>query len=223
MSKIWDTMLALQSDLEGMLNRVGSPVDEGHDFPWPNHVWTSNTFRRAHLDAVDARESKGLYMLHVTVMPHISDSSPIFGFDIICGAKKITGCFHDFSASVNDQHHMMLWFQEHVKKYQWRKERDLPDWARRIFSPGMIAAGNVQDDAEVEQILDMVRTTLPWYLDHVGREFYKDDPQAILDAQNHYCQNQRQNPHTPRVMQSLGFDEATVNRFIKDCLFPDLV
>lgn len=222
MSHVWDTMLRLEADIQSMLDKVGERVDEGHDFPWPNHVWQSINFRRAHLDAVDVRDTKGLYMLHVTVFPHINDSSPIFGFDIICGERKITGCFHDFSASSDLDHPMMSWFQDHVAQYEWRKERDLPDWARAIFSPSMVAAGNVSDEKEVEQILNMVSTTLPWYLNNVGQTRNKVSPAFTLDRQNFYCQHQRMNPHTPRVMQSLGFDEATVEKFIRECLFPDL-
>ena len=223
MSKVWNTMLELQANIEQQLNAVGEQVDEGHTFAWPNHVWSSPTFRRAHLDAVDARETKGLYMLHVTVFPHIIDPSPIFGFDIICGERKVTGCFHDFSASADKEHPMMTWFQNYANQFEWRKERELPEWARRIFSPGMIAAGNVSDEKEIDQILQIVSTTLPLYLENVGKSRGQGDPKEILEAQNYYCNNQRQNPHTPRVMQSLGFDADTVYRFINDCLFPDLV
>jgi hypothetical protein len=223
MSYVWDTMLKLQDDIQAMLDSTGLPVNEGHDFPWPNHVWTSASYRRAHLDAVDVRDTKGLYMLHVTVYPHTNDTSPIFGFDIICGEKKITGCFHDFSASSDPRHEMMLWFQEHVKQYDWRKERELPEWARMIFSPGMVAAGNVSDEKEIYQILNMVSTTLPWYLGNVGKTLDLKEREYTKGCQNFYSQHQRMNPHTPRVMQSLGFDETTVNRFISDCLFPDLV
>jgi hypothetical protein len=40
--------------------------------------------------------------------------------------------------------------------------------------------------------------------------------------QNYYAQNQKQNPHTPRVMVSLGLSEEDVSVFIQDCLFPEI-
>jgi hypothetical protein len=40
--------------------------------------------------------------------------------------------------------------------------------------------------------------------------------------QNYYAQNQKQNPHTPRVMVSLGLSEEDVGVFIQDCLFPEI-
>jgi hypothetical protein len=41
-------------------------------------------------------------------------------------------------------------------------------------------------------------------------------------AQNYYCENQKQNPHTPRVMVSLGLSEEDVTVFIQECLFPEI-
>jgi hypothetical protein len=40
--------------------------------------------------------------------------------------------------------------------------------------------------------------------------------------QNYYCDNQKQNPHTPRVMVSLGLSEEDVKVFIQECLFPEI-
>ena len=42
---------------------------------------------------------------------------------------------------------MLDYFAEEVKRYDWHKPRALPDWAQRIFSSNMIAAGNVSDEA----------------------------------------------------------------------------
>ena len=38
--------------------------------------------------------------------------------------------------------------------------------------------------------------------------------------QNYYCDNQRQNPHTPRTMKALGLNEDDVDFFVNNCLFP---
>jgi hypothetical protein len=40
--------------------------------------------------------------------------------------------------------------------------------------------------------------------------------------QNYYCDNQKQNPHTPKIMASLGLNEADIAVFIQDCLFPEI-
>jgi hypothetical protein len=193
------------------------PVDEGHTYPWFNRVWTSDKFRRAHLDIVDARETKKLYMMHLTVMPHLNDGAPVFGFDLIAGPNKVTGAFHDFSP-INRQHPMLDWFGDSVSSCQWSKQRELPEWAKQIFSNHMVAAGNISDSDELRSIITLVLNNLDYYLDTVG---YKGK-RVYKAEQNAYCHWQKQNPHTPRVMQALGYDEETVHDFIQKCLFPEI-
>ena len=42
-------------------------------------------------DVVDARESKGLWMMHVCIFPNLDNNGPIYGFDVIAGKNKMTG------------------------------------------------------------------------------------------------------------------------------------
>jgi hypothetical protein len=84
----------------------------------------------------------------------------------------------------------------------------------------MVAAGNVQDEAELEQIFAMARATLTHYLESVSET--NNTANNTTAAQNYYCENQKQNPHTPRVMVSLGLSEEDVQHFIQECLFPEI-
>ena len=43
-----------------------------------------------------------------------------------------------------------------------------------------------------------------------------------IGSQNYYCENQQKNPHTPRTMKSLGLNEADVDKFCTDMLFPKI-
>ena len=225
MSKVWDTLESIQQLLEESFDETGTEVfepgmDRFNQPGWSNRVWTSDSYRRAHVDVVDARESKGLWMMHCCIFPHLHNPAPIYGFDVIAGKNKITGCFHDYSPAGDQFHPMIDWFGEQVAKLEWRRERELPDWAKRIFTTHMVAAGNVQDEAELQQITDLARTTLAHYLESVA-----ETNNTTLDTtsyQNYYCDNQKQNPHTPRVMASLGLDEDDVRVFIQDCLFPNI-
>jgi phycocyanobilin:ferredoxin oxidoreductase len=187
---------------------------------WVNRVWTSFDYRRAHVDVVDARETRGLWMMHCCVFPHLSNPAPIFGFDVIAGKNKITGCFLDYSPAGDKDHPMIKYFAEEVANYEWIKKRELPEWAQRIFSPYMVAAGNVQDENELVQIEKLAHTMIDHYLENVGETngFAED----TTEFQNFYAQNQKQNPHTPKVMASLGLNEEDVQVFIQDCLFPEI-
>jgi hypothetical protein len=115
---------------------------------------------------------------------------------------------------------MLDWFADEAQKLEWNKTRKLPDWAERIFSSSMIAAGNVSDEEELAQIFQVAKTGINHYLETVGET--NNTALNTKESQNYYCENQKQNPHTPKVMVSLGLSEEDVQIFIQDCLFPEL-
>ncbi len=224
-SKVWDTLIGIQQLLENSFERTGvETIEPGmgrfNQPGWINRVWSSENYRRAHIDVVDARTTKGLWMMHCCVFPHIHNPAPIFGFDVIAGKNKITGCFIDYSPTIDRQHPMIEYFAEEVSRYEWIKKRELPDWAQRIFSSSMVAAGNVSDDGELAQITSLAHILVNHYIETVGETNHKSADTTF--EQNFYAQNQKQNPHTPRVMTSLGLNEEDVRVFIQDCLFPEI-
>lgn len=218
MSMIFNKLIQASDNFLNVLAEKGVPVEEDRNFDWPNYVFRSGVFRRAHLDVVDARDTKKLYMMHLCIFPHTNDPGPIYGFDLIAGPTKVTGAFHDFSAGYDKNHYMLDWFSNRVSDLQWSKKRKLPEWARNIFSDSMVAAGNINTIEELDGILSLANETLSYYLDNIGELSDIDSTYS----QNWYCHNQRQNPHTPKVMESLGFDSDTVQNFITTCLFPDV-
>jgi phycocyanobilin:ferredoxin oxidoreductase len=225
MSKVWETLINIQKHFESKFYETGSLVSEpGMDRfnqpGWVNKVWLSSIYRRAHIDVVDARDTKGLWMMHCCIFPHLHNPAPIFGFDVIAGKNKITGCFYDYSPSADREHPMLDWFADEVQQLEWNKTRKLPDWAERIFSGSMVAAGNVSEEAELNQIFAVAKRGINHYLETVGET--NRTAVSCLEAQNYYCQNQKQNPHTPKVMTSLGLNEEDVHVFIQDCLFPEI-
>ena len=196
---------------------VYEEYDEGHTYPWHNKLWRGQTFRRAHLDIVDAVDERKLYMMHLCIFPNTNDPSPIFGFDIIAGPNKVTGAFHDFSPTAGNTH-LDGWFAHSVAGYDWSRERELPEWAQNIFSKNIVAAGNIHDEQELAKLLALVKANFTYYLSIVGRRTGDD----FTAEQNKYCANQKKNPHTPRVMEALGYEPEVVNVFIHECLFPEI-
>ena len=214
MSEIFEALEATAAKIIEKLSAYDA-ADEVHDFPWPNYIYTSKHFRRAHLDIVDVRDTKKLYMMHLCIFPNTTDSAPIFGFDIIAGPKKVTGAFHDFSP-VGEDHEMLRWFDSAVSELSWHKTRQMPPWAKAIFSDKIVAAGNIKDIAELDQLLSLVMNNLEYYLASIGGA--GGDWSAKQKA---YCVHQKQNPHTEMVMASLGYDVEMVKSFINNCLFPE--
>jgi phycocyanobilin:ferredoxin oxidoreductase len=224
-SNVWDTLIEVQTYFEKSFSRTGkvifeSGMDRFNQPGWINRVWSSDTYRRAHVDVVDARETKGLWMMHCCIFPHLHNPAPIFGFDVIAGKNKITGCFYDYSPSGDKEHPMLDYFADEAQKFDWIKTRKLPDWAERIFSGSMVAAANVSKQEELDQIITMAREGVDHYLYTVGET--NNTANSVAESQNYYCENQKQNPHTPRVMVSLGLSEDDVRMFIHDCLFPEI-
>jgi hypothetical protein len=82
----------------------------------------------------------------------------------------------------------------------------------------MVAAGNIQTEEELEKVLTLAKENLSHYLVSLG----EGDLGDYTNKQNWYCQNQKKNPHTPRVMTSLGLDSEEVHKFIHECLFPEI-
>ncbi|NBP00849.1 MAG: hypothetical protein EBU90_12080 [Proteobacteria bacterium] len=226
MSTIWDCLIEIEQFLEQKFNTTGTEIlepsmDRFNKPNWVNKVWTSESYRRAHIDVVDARTTKNLWMMHCCIFPHTHNNGPIFGFDVIAGKNKITGCFHDFSPTLDVDHDMIKWFEQLAVDYSWKKTRQLPHWAKSIFSPHMIAAGNVNEDIELNQIIQIITSSTDYYLTHI-KDYSMTDANAIV-KQNFYCTMQKQNPHTPKVMASLGLDKEDVDVFIQQCLFPEVL
>ena len=229
MSIIWNKLIECKDEIISIFDKEATEIQEdGLDYfnrpdsGWINRVWANNDVRRAHIDVVDARDSKGLWMMHVCIFPTLDNPAPIYGFDVIAGKNKMTGAFHDFSPSADPNHPMIQGYYESVEHFVPEKQRELPEWARNIFTGKMLAAGNVKTDEEATEIIRIATDNLRAYFDEVGITKGEGDPAIVSACQDYYCHNQQQNPHTANVMKSLGLPEADVDRFCTDMLFPKL-
>ena len=229
MSIIWNKLIDCKDQIIDIFNEQATEIDEpGLDYfnrpdsGWINRVWANDYVRRAHIDVVDARDSKGLWMMHVCIIPTLDNPAPIYGFDVIAGKNKMTGAFHDFSPSADPDHDMIQGYYESVEHFVPEKQRELPEWARNIFTGKMLAAGNVKTDEEATEIIRIALSNLHAYFAEVGSTKGYGDQDLVAASQNYYCHNQQQNPHTANVMKSLGLPEEDVDRFCTDMLFPKL-
>ena len=226
---IWEKLIDCKNEIISVFDEKAEEFDEpglAHfntdDGGWINRVWRNDSIRRAHIDVVDARKTKGLWMMHVCIFPTLDNPAPIYGFDVISGKNKMTGAFHDFSPSADPDHPMIQGYYESVEHFIPEKQRELPEWARNIFTGKMLAAGNVKTDEEATEIIRIAVDNLRAYFDEVGETKGEGDPSLVQACQDYYCDNQQKNPHTPNVMKSLGLPEEDVDTFCKDMLFPKI-
>ena len=226
-SIIWNKLIDCQEEIIRIFDEYATEIQEdgleAFNQPnngWINRVWANSSVRRAHIDVVDARDSRGLWMMHVCIFPVLNNDAPIYGFDVIAGKNKMTGAFHDFSPSCDPDHPMIEGYKEAVADFIPSKQRELPEWARNIFTDKMLAAGNVKTEEEAVAIIDLALDNLRAYFQEVPEYNGHGNRDLVIASQNYYCHNQQQNPHTPRTMKSLGLDEAQVDKFCTDMLFP---
>jgi len=226
---IWDKLIDCKEEILNIFNDHATEIEEPGlayfnqpENGWINRVWANKDVRRAHIDVVDVRDSKGLWMMHVCCFPVLTNDAPIYGFDVIAGKNKMTGAFHDFSPSPDPQHPLVQWYEDEVSDFIPSKKRELPEWATNIFTPSMIAAGNVNSEDEADAIITLALANLRVWFESVPEYTGNANIDITAGAQNYYCHNQQQNPHTPRVMKSLGLNEADVDKFCTDMLFPKL-
>lgn len=222
MTHVWHSIETLSKTFENLFTQTGEVIKDGHhnQYDWHNNLWTSMRYRRAHIEIVDKRDSHGIYILHSTVFPHYNDPSPIWGFDAVCGRNKITGAFHDFSNAGDPSHRMISWFAAQSSSLEWTKPRVLPEWAKNIFSPAMIAAGNIQDEHEIKKLCEIAETSLRYYLENVGLS--QTCAADFHMAQNRYCYYQKQNPQVIKSMMAMGVSEPTIKQFVEEVLFPEV-
>ena len=229
MSVIWNKLIETQDRILGIFDEFAVEKEEKTlnkfhqpENGWLNKVWANPHLRRAHIDVVDVRDSKGLWMMHVCIFPTLDNPAPIYGFDVIAGKNKMTGAFHDFSPSSDPDHPMIEGYFESVEHFVPEKQRELPEWARNIFTGKMLAAGNVKDEQEAIAIIEIATNNLRAWFDEVPEFDGQGDREIVAASQDYYCHNQQQNPHTANVMKSLGLPEKDVEIFCRDMLFPKL-
>lgn len=238
MIEVWLRLESLVNSMQFILDQKLNKYEEESlkkyhrpEGGWINKTWNNYCIYRAHLDVVDARDSKGLWMAHLCIFPSIEYNLPIFGFDVIAGKTKVTGAFLDLSYPNHFYDYNKIGkpkflqdFFKYSQKLQWNKERKLPEWAEEIFSPSMIAASNITTQEELDRFCNVALFFLHEYLLD-NSEKLPSNSTIRLECEmqkfhQKYSENQRKNPHTPRVMRSLGLDDEEVEDFIQNCLFP---
>lgn len=188
-------------------NATVVPTEE---YPWKNEVWTSDVFRRAH---VEEFVSPAICVLHVVIYPHMNDPAPIYGFDVVTGMKKPAGCYVDLSPSVQDWKN---WRDFVALPSDVPANKKLPEWST-VFSEDFIAIPP-RDEEHMEEMFDYGLRLLDFYLKKIRQETV--DPKSVYDAHMHYSTMQRNNAKTRQILsRMIGAERA--DQFMSTVLFPD--
>jgi hypothetical protein len=198
-----------------------SYTEDMHFKGWTDTFWHSDEVYKAHLKTIVPEDGKGLWLMHVNVFPDPSVELPILGFDIVAGPKKITGSFMDYSPLHGFPHPYNDYMKQTVENLEWNKPRELPDWAKEIFSENMIAVGNINTEEELEQFIMVTSDLVKHYLNNLEQNAFKTN-RNITPILNKYCQNQKLNPHLHRSILAMGISEKDKDEYVNNVLFEEI-
>ena len=222
---LWDKFIELEGYMSTMMEGFCGFPRSGHGHPnHTNKFYSSDKVDLAHISVIDMREEKKMWMMHVACYSKRNYPMPIFGFDVIVGKNKVTGCFHDMSPTTEGLVYSSATeaFKRNVEPFIPKRERELPQWAKEIFSGSMVVAGATDDSREVEKLCHLGRENLfAWFQENEAADalHYPNIVQTYNNALTKYCDNQLKNTNSKNVMISLGLEEEYVTRF-KRIQFP---
>ena len=187
---------------------------------WTDTFWKSETVGKCHLKTIQPKDAKSLWLMHINIFPKEGVELPILGFDIVSGPKKITGSFMDFSPLHGYEHPYNEYMNVAIQGIEWNKPRELPDWAKEIFSSDMIAVGNIREGHELGQFISVTSQLVTYYLKSMEKHAYVSN-RDTLPILNKYCSNQKLNPHLHRSILAMGISEEDKESYVNNVLFEE--
>ncbi|SFK70884.1 hypothetical protein [Falsiroseomonas stagni] len=201
--------------MEDWLARAVSEGTLRRPIAWRNTVVRTATLRRLHVEyfAIPGE----IAVLHACAFPHLDQALPIYGFDVIAGQDRATGCFLDLSPTVQEADPLIAAWADGMEPRRGAlgASRILPEWTA-IFSPRVVAV-RPGDAAAFEAGLALGAETLAQLV--AATPIARCDAATMAAAQARYIEGQRRNDRTRRMLAGcIGVDLA--DAFIAECLFP---
>jgi hypothetical protein len=224
MSQNSDKLKQFASNITELFNKYLEPYhNEKHTQKfdgWQDNFWKSNIIHKCHLKTIDLLETRKLWLLHLNIFPRDGIDLPILGCDIVAGPNKISGAFFDFSPVLHHDHPLCEHFNNETNNFTWKKPRELPDWAKEIFSDHMMAIGNVREE-ETDQFVLATEQLICYYLENMDEESVEASF-PTKDILNKYCVNQKKNHQLHNSILAMGISEEDKDYYVNNVLFEEL-
>ena len=182
---------------------------EGEKLTIENRCHQTPQFRKLHLEL--AKVGTNLDILHCVMFPRFEYALPMFGCDLVGGRGQISAAIADLSPLNSDRTLPAEYASplQALPALSFSQSRDLPVW-EDIFSQFciFIRPGSTQEEAmflaRVEAFLEIHCTRAI-----AAKPSSTEQQREILSAQQYYCNKQRQNDKTRRVLEkAFGNDWA---------------
>jgi Ferredoxin-dependent bilin reductase len=219
---ITDKLQPLGNEIIAKLSNCSVPISMSkyNNEWWTNKTFCSMKFRKASIQLLN---KENIWVMHLSIFPHLDDTAPILGFDIVATPNKVSAAFCDFSITTNPNHWLVHWFKEKVKDVTWKKERELPDWGKQIFSDSMIAATGINTEDELNKVIGIGMESLEYYLSQVGNGGDDFNIESVKIAQNRYCHYQKQNEMPVKMLMRYGLTEQEAKDYFNSYLYLEVI
>jgi phycocyanobilin:ferredoxin oxidoreductase len=206
-------------DLDPALKAISGSLD-GERLFIHNELHRSRGLRKLHLET--ARLGAGLQILHCVFFPDPRYDLPVFGADIVAGRGVVSAAIVDLSPVTETLPHALMSRLRQRPRVPFSDIRELPAWGA-IFSPHVLFVRPRTPEEEgwfVEEVTALLELLAESALSITPQSW--DDPETLArwQGQLRYCQQQKQNDKTRRVLER-AFNPEWANTYIEALLFDD--
>jgi phycocyanobilin:ferredoxin oxidoreductase len=179
-----------------------------------NYIWETKKFRKIHLEV--AKMKSGLNILHTNMYPRYEYDIPIFGADIVASSKSVGAAIVDISSIRKDRSLPEKYQILDIINKEFENNKKMPEWGD-VFSKYCIFVKPTEE--EYQKFIDLTFTYLNYHcaISNITKPNW-DNYQQNYEGHKYYCEKQRKNDKTLRVLKSI-FGEKFSHKYISEMLF----
>lgn len=179
-----------------------------------NYLWETEKFRKIHLEV--AKMKSGLNILHTNMYPRYEYDIPIFGADIVASPKAVGAAIVDISSIREDRSLPETYQILDIVNEEFKEDKKMPEWGD-VFSKYCVFVRPTED--EYQKFVNVAFTYLNYHcaISNITPANF-DNVQKNYEGHKYYCEKQRKNDKTFRVLKSIFGDEFA-NKYISEMLF----
>lgn len=181
-----------------------------------NRCYQTPQFRKLHLEL--AKVGKNLDILHCVMFPRVEYALPMFGCDLVGGRGKISAAIADLSPTMTQ---LPPEYTNHINALPgdyFSEVRELPEWGDIFSQFCMFIRPNSETDEK--RFLDRVGNFLTVHCEQAlaASPLSAEEQKKNWSGQQYYCNKQRQNDKTRRVLEK-AFGNEWADFYMNSVLF----
>ncbi|MEN9877775.1 MAG: Phycocyanobilin:ferredoxin oxidoreductase [Cyanobacteriota bacterium] len=193
---------------------------EGDAMEIRNELLRCRGLRKIHLET--AHVGRNLDILHCVMFPDPCFDLPLFGADIVASRGVVSAAIVDLSPSGESLPEALAQGLAALPRHPYSQPREVPAWGA-IFSPQVLfvrPSPGEEEDWFLEDVIRFQKLFIAAVANCPADPPSHPASQKRFEGQLHYCQQQRRNDKTRRVLE-VAFDKEWADNYINNLLFDD--